>query len=235
MGVVNFYSSGGHNLAQEDFGAGSFRGYAADGLTSVACTVNSAGTTENTYRFKPYGTLLAKSGTVSDPPFLWVGILGYRQTARVHAEVYMRARHYGSGEARWATVDPEFEDRSAYVYVVDCPITFIDPRGTHCQTGSAGVMGARIGAACGVGLASDEYSGGSIDTWECEKQAPDVKCPRALRDWTRQQYCRDCLGLCNNYCNDYECGDKDSCEKCEAKCNKRNRSCRSDKNWPPVF
>ena len=55
--------------------------YLTDALGSVTATVTGAGVVENTYRYKPYGEQLAKTGTGSDPKFLWVGRWGYRNNS----------------------------------------------------------------------------------------------------------------------------------------------------------
>ena len=57
--------------------------YLTDALGSVTATVDQSGTVQNTYRYKPYGDLLAKTGTGNDPKFLWVGSQGYRQRGGV--------------------------------------------------------------------------------------------------------------------------------------------------------
>ena len=51
-----------------------------DALGSVTGTVNSAFQVVNTYRYKPYGSLLSKTGVGDDPAFRGVEIHGYKQT-----------------------------------------------------------------------------------------------------------------------------------------------------------
>lgn len=45
--------------------------YAADVIGSLAATVNASAAVVNTYRFKPWGAQLAKSGGGVDPRFGW--------------------------------------------------------------------------------------------------------------------------------------------------------------------
>ena len=82
--------------------AGAYRGYCADALGSVV-TTTSGGSVENTYRYKPYGAQLAKTGGAADPKFTFAGTLGYRQTGLARCECYVRTRHYGSAEGRWTS------------------------------------------------------------------------------------------------------------------------------------
>ena len=82
MGVTSYYSFGGEIIGEET--GGVRRDYLTDALGSVTATVTGAGVVENTYRYKPYGEQLAKTGAGSDPKFLWNGKLGYRKTALLH-------------------------------------------------------------------------------------------------------------------------------------------------------
>ena len=86
-----------------------------DALGSVTGTVNSACQVVNTYRYKPYGSLLSKTGVGADPAFGWVEINGYKQTQKKFSDFYVRARHYDFAIARWATADPSKNKRYAQV------------------------------------------------------------------------------------------------------------------------
>jgi hypothetical protein len=92
-------------------------GYLTDALGSVVGTVDSSGNVTNTYRYKPYGSTLAKTGSSADPKNLWVGSFGYRATSRIDSEYYMqRARHYGSNIGRWTSVSKFWPQEQAYAY-----------------------------------------------------------------------------------------------------------------------
>jgi hypothetical protein len=86
MGVTSYYSFGGEILGEET--GGVRRDYLTDALGSVTATVTGAGVVENTYRYKPYGDQLAKTGTGSDPKFLWGGELGCRENKLKYADKY---------------------------------------------------------------------------------------------------------------------------------------------------
>ena len=109
--------------------AGVRTDYLVDALGSVTGTVNQSGQVVNTYRYKPYGALLAKTGTGPDPKMGWVGTLGYRETGRRQSEAYVRARHYGTTAGVWTTTDPLWPLRAASSYVAGSPVALADPSG----------------------------------------------------------------------------------------------------------
>ena len=109
--------------------SGSRTKYLTDALGSVTATVNSSGEIVNTYRYKPYEQLLAKTGTGEDPRYLWSGNTGSRRTLVTYAEQYNQARHYGSKQAGWTTVDPLWPEEAPYAYCTDNPLTHNDPTG----------------------------------------------------------------------------------------------------------
>lgn len=69
--------------------------YLPDAFGSVTATMSDAGVEENTYRYKPYGEVLAKTGVAADPRFLWSG---QRQARRCADELLYVSRfgHYSS-------------------------------------------------------------------------------------------------------------------------------------------
>lgn len=133
MGVTNYYTVNGVILGEEDFGAGTARGYATDALGSVTNTVTSGGLVQNTYRYKPYGAQLAKTGAAADPAFTWIGTLGYRSSTRSFGSEYVRARSFAPELARWTTVDARrllgSSRFSAYCYALCSPTSNVDPGG----------------------------------------------------------------------------------------------------------
>lgn len=105
--------------------------YLTDALGSVTATVNQSAQVVNTYRYKPYGTQLAKTGTGSDPAFGWVGTQGYRPTQKKFSGFYVIARHYGDTTGQWTTPDPAryIAGLNTYSYVGGNPVIWIDPSG----------------------------------------------------------------------------------------------------------
>jgi RHS repeat-associated protein len=99
--------------------------YLSDALGSVTATTNSSGVVQNRYRYKPYGSRLAKTGSAADPKFQWIGRSGYRTSSTTN---YVRARTYAVSTGRWNSVDP-LRSLKAYEYAASAPTVFIDPSG----------------------------------------------------------------------------------------------------------
>jgi len=115
--------------------------YLTDALGSVTATMNSSGEIVNTYRYKPYGQLLSKTGTGEDPRYLWSGNTGSRRTLVTYAEQYNQARHYGSKQAGWTTVDLLWPIELAYGYVSGRPTSYVDKYGTDVYPVGSGCDG----------------------------------------------------------------------------------------------
>src|SRR5215471_12845080 len=133
MAVTNYYTVNGALIGEKTTG-GSRTDYLTDALGSVTATVNQSGQVVNTYRYKPYGAQLAKTGVGADPAFQWVGQEGYRQTGKKYSDVYVRARHYDSRGGRWTTKDPlgfAEGDRNLYLYAGSNPMRYVDPTGLY--------------------------------------------------------------------------------------------------------
>jgi hypothetical protein len=130
MAVTNYITING-KIHGEVTGAVA-TGYATDALGSVVATVDNTGSVANTYRYKPYGTTLAKTGAGADPKSQWVGSWGYRFTGRSQSESYVRARHYGQKSGVWTTVDLLWPEQPAYSYSRCMPTILFDPTGRAC-------------------------------------------------------------------------------------------------------
>jgi len=109
--------------------SGSRTSYLTDAIGSITATQDAAGTTTATWRYKAFGSLIAKTGAGADPRFLWAGQNGSRQAPLPYAEQYNRLRHYASGLGSWSSLDSLWPAQSAYVYVADSPVTYVDPFG----------------------------------------------------------------------------------------------------------
>ena len=134
MPVVNYFSVDNQLLGEQaGSGAGARTDYLTDALGSVTATTDQGSQVKNTYRYKPYGDLMAKSGASTDPVFKWVGSQGYKYTARKYSDVYIRARHYNSKAGRWTTTDPAWILSSEYAYVWNQVCTYIDRDGNYPQ------------------------------------------------------------------------------------------------------
>jgi|GEM_PF-5526627 len=138
MGVTNYFSANGVLLGED--GPNGKVDYLTDALGSVVTTANQSGTLLNEYRYKPYGAMLSKSGSATDPEFLWVGTQGYRNLGLKHSDVYVRARHFSSLEGAWTTIDSWWPAQRPFAYATNKPTQEIDP------TGFIGVLSANVTA-----------------------------------------------------------------------------------------
>ncbi|HRJ28096.1 MAG TPA: RHS repeat-associated core domain-containing protein [Fimbriimonadaceae bacterium] len=122
--------------------------YLTDALGSVTATMDESANIKNTYRYKPYGDLLAKTGTDPDPKFMWNGSTGSRKTGLANSGQYNINRHYGTEQAAWTSRDPLWPQELAYVYVGGNPTTKVDRLGLtskcKCGTHLSGAPNIRI-------------------------------------------------------------------------------------------
>lgn len=102
--------------------------YTVSALGSVEGTVEGQ-SLANSYRYKPYGSTLARSGPHQDPKFLWIGTRGYRSSGLISEHLYVRSRHYSSVLARWNSVDGLWPNQRPYAYSLCSPLTRFDPSG----------------------------------------------------------------------------------------------------------
>jgi len=114
---------------------GVMRNYGTDALGSVMDTASN-GVAENTYRYKPYGGTLAKTGTAADPSFLWNGGSGYRATSLSNSGLYVRNRHFSLTSAQWTIADPLWPVESPYAYVQGNPVSAMDWTGLCSAVGA---------------------------------------------------------------------------------------------------
>ena len=133
MPTKTYYSVAGEIIAEETGGVRT--DYITDALGSIVGTVDSSQAVVNTYRYKPYGSLLAKTGTGPDPRLLWTGTTGSRTTNLNRADQYNQARHLGVKEGSWTTTDPLWPEELAYGYVKGNPTNRIDPDGLIAVVG----------------------------------------------------------------------------------------------------
>jgi RHS repeat-associated protein len=103
--------------------------YVPDALGSIHSVIDQDANVVKTMRYKPYGEVLSRSGTVADRHYQWVGSYGYRATFAPSSSHYVRARHYSATAGSWSTVDPLWPDESAYGYVNGRSVSIPDSSG----------------------------------------------------------------------------------------------------------
>jgi RHS repeat-associated protein len=134
--------------------------YVPDALGSIHSVIDQDANVVKTMRYKPYGEVLSRSGTVADRHYQWVGSYGYRSTFAPSSSHYVRARHYSATAGSWSTVDPLWPRESAYGYVGGRVSAAIDPRGTAPITGPGG-PGNNFGA-CAIFICTEHTMGTGI-------------------------------------------------------------------------
>ena len=127
MAVTSYHTVDGQILGQT--ASGTRTQYLTDALGSVTCTVADDGSTQNTYRYKPYGATLANTGGSADPHFLWSGAWGYRAINLALPKYYVRSRHYDTRSGSWLSSDLYWPDQPAYDYARKRPLNLTDPTG----------------------------------------------------------------------------------------------------------
>jgi len=127
MPITNYISVNGRMLSEVTDGV--ILDYVPDALGSIHSVVDQTATVVKTMRYKPYGEVLSRSGSISDRMYQWVGTYGYRATFNYASSHYVRARHYSQTPGAWTTVDPLWPDESGYGYCDGSPRTKIDPQG----------------------------------------------------------------------------------------------------------
>jgi hypothetical protein len=129
--VTKYYSVNGQIIG-EKVGSNSRVDYLTDALGSVTATVDQNAAVVNTYRYKPYGAQLSKTGSGPDPAFRWVGSLGYRQTGVNQSDVYVRARHYGTAAGQWTTaaIGRGGNAIGLRVYLPSSPVSSVENHGS---------------------------------------------------------------------------------------------------------
>jgi len=178
--------------------------YLTDALGSVTATVNSSGEIVNTYRYKPYGQLLAKTGSGEDPRYLWTGNTGSRRTLVTYAEQYNQARHYGAKPAGWTTVDPLNNALASvrlflsargnkdmvpnYLYCNSNPVSGLDPLGLASTSGGGTDTGNGSGggggdSCCSINIPLNSgLCGPSFNVNICRSCYSTCNCSRSCRD-----------------------------------------------------
>ena len=115
MPVTSYISVGGRMISEITDGV--ILDYVPDALGSIHSVIDQDANVVKTMRYKPYGEVLSRSGTVADRHYQWVGSYGYRATFAPSSSHYVRARHYSATAGSWTTVDPLWPQESAYGYV----------------------------------------------------------------------------------------------------------------------
>ncbi len=103
--------------------------YHFNGTGSTVALTDMTGTVVNSYAYEPFGQILAEQESIPQP-FKFVGKYGVM--AEPNGLYYMRARYYDPTVGRFISEDPlgfGGGDVNLYAYVMNNPISLIDPSG----------------------------------------------------------------------------------------------------------
>ncbi|MGV3614782.1 MAG: hypothetical protein ACO1SV_05530 [Fimbriimonas sp.] len=112
MPTISYYTVVGEILAEESVGTRT--DYSSDGIGSVVSTQNNAGSTLKSYRYKPYGSELSKTGAGSDPRFRWLGSRSIEQGLGAHAPTFFRRGLYMATRGMFVSAHRVSDIRSGY-------------------------------------------------------------------------------------------------------------------------
>jgi len=208
MATTNYYTVNGEIIGEHTAGQ-SRLDYLPDGLGSVIATIDQTLTVKSTARFKPYGADLATTGNT--PSFGFAGNTGSRRTGRPNTDLYNLARHLGTVEGQWSSIDPSWPTEMAYTYSGQNPTTWKDPTGLAvCQR----KPGCDTKNPC-LGLSFSTYVG---ITFCCDGRAVvcvDPTLPKPVYDCillheSHHQTHLDCAGKPDSYSPDKPCEECDS-------------------------
>jgi len=127
--------------------SGTDYAYLYDANGNVEAVLNSAQAVMAAYRYDPFGTLLAKTGTF-DQPFQF-------STKRYDARISMAQyeyRNYLPAIGRWLTLDPlgEAGGLNLYAFVGNNPVNWVDPWGLRVINNSQSTIAIVVNKAPGL-------------------------------------------------------------------------------------
>jgi len=138
------YGPGG--LPVEQITAAATYYFHHDQIGSTRLVTTSAGATQATYTFNPFGKLVASTGSLVNPLLYTAQYLDSETSL-----YYLRARYYDPSTGQFLSRDPATEStREPYGYVLESPLNGTDPAGldsnlTVCNIPIIGSLGQSIG------------------------------------------------------------------------------------------
>lgn len=135
------YAPGGQLLYLIEHAAGNAAYfYHFDQIGSTLALTDAAGVVTDAYAYDPYGRLVNRTGTHSQP-FTFIGQYGVRQEDAGGTLYHIRARYYDAQTSRFISKDPvwpQIDDPhqlNPYQYAANQPLRYIDPSGLFFNNG----------------------------------------------------------------------------------------------------
>lgn len=159
------YIHGTGLVARVDGGTGARSFYDFDGGGSAADTTDAQGQVLSRYAYRPFGETLWSQGAVPNP-FQFSGESGSMIDGS--GAQFMRDRFELPSLGRFLTIDPirlHGGDSNLYSYVLNNPISFVDPRGHEVNTSINPSVSGSVGVFAGLGgTATTSVGDGNICT-----------------------------------------------------------------------
>jgi RHS repeat-associated protein len=131
MPVTNYITVRGRIISE--ITDGQVLNYHSDMLGNVHMLTDQNGDVVKTMRYKPFGEVLSRVGSIADRAYQWVGSYGYRATTSPSSSHYVRARHYSAQAGSWTTVDRLWPEQLAFAYANGWTVSAVDPSGSQKQ------------------------------------------------------------------------------------------------------
>src|ERR1022692_2949771 len=149
---------------------GTSYAFVTDNIGSVTAIVDSSGSTDATYTYGPYGTVLSDNGSLAPANLLsYTGAPTDISSGNATGYTHDGNRWYDTATGAFTAQDTSTylaspANGNLYAYAADNPANNIDPAGTSSCASSQGsyafaggiFLGATESAAVGVGLATGE-------------------------------------------------------------------------------
>jgi RHS repeat-associated protein len=171
-GVTSFTRDPGGRLIGERRPDGRYY-YLFDGLGSVTGLTNAAGALVRTYRYEPYGTQHATTGTGPQAAFRFAG--GYLMPGGLY---HFGQRYTDTTTGRWTQQDPldspsDLTEGNRYLYGGDNPVNLTDPSGLTAPNPCGWVLHARSANLIGRRLESPV----TPDSWDVSAHQASTREP----------------------------------------------------------
>ncbi len=140
------YTYGNDLISMKRAGVNSYYNY--DGLGSTRQLTDSSGDVTVSYTYDSFGNKIASTGTSANT----YGFTGEQQFNEADELVFLRERYYDPRIGRFLQMDPLGYELNVYVYCLNNPIIYVDPKGLACYKIKINLKGVSVESAKTTGL-----------------------------------------------------------------------------------